>query len=109
MFLVFKNKYAIERIKDMPYQKGNKKNHYKTNKKEKIGKKKFLQKNNNKSNKSDKKKFSQKHPRISLLIKICLLLFIALIVTLAGIICGMIYGGWGDDFEITKEELVIGS
>ena len=21
----------------------------------------------------------------------------------------MIYGGWGDDFEITKEELVIGS
>ena len=93
----------------MPYQKENKKNHYKTNKKEKIGKKKFLQKNNNKSNKSDKKKFSQKHPRISLLIKICLLLFIALIVTLAGIICGMIYGGWGDDFEITKEELVIGS
>ena len=30
------------------------------------------QKNNNKSNKSEKKKFSQKHPRISLIIKICL-------------------------------------
>lgn len=98
----------------MPYQKKNKKNHYKTNKKqaykkEKTNKKKLIQKNNNNSNKSEKKKFSQKHPRISLFIKICLLLFVALIVTLAGIICGMIYGGWGDDFAITKEELVIGS
>ncbi len=26
-----------------------------------------------------------------------------------GIVVGMLYGGWGDDFEITKEELVIGS
>ena len=98
----------------MPYQKRNKKNHYKTNKKqaykkEKTNKKKLIQKNNNNSNKSEKKKFSQKHPKIALFIKICLLLFVALIVTIAGIICGMIYGGWGDDFAITKEELVIGS
>ena len=84
----------------------NKKQAYK---KEKTNKKKLIQKNNNNSNKSEKKKFSQKHPKIVLFIKICLLLFVALIVTIAGIICGMIYGGWGDDFAITKEELVIGS
>ncbi len=59
--------------------------------------------------KKEKIKFSKKHPKLSIILKICLLLFIALVVVFAGIICGMIYGGWGDDFEITKEELVIGS
>ena len=59
--------------------------------------------------KKEKIKFSKKHPKLSLILKICLLLFVALVVVFAGIICGMIYGGWGDDFEITKEELVIGS
>ena len=34
LILLFENKYAIERIEDMPYQKKNKKNHYKTNKKQ---------------------------------------------------------------------------
>ena len=59
--------------------------------------------------KKEKKKFSKKHPILSLLIKICILLVLALVVIGAGIVCGMIYGGWGDDFEITQEELVIGS
>ena len=78
-----------------------------TKKNKKVNKK--VQKDSTKKVKTNKKKFSQKHPRISLLIKICLLLFVALLVTIAGIICGMIYGGWGDDFEITQDELVIGS
>ena len=70
---------------------------------------KKVKKDSSKKSKTDKTKFSQKHPKISLLIKICLLLFVALLVTAAGIICGMIFGGWGDDFEITQDELVIGS
>ena len=97
----------------MSYKNRNRKKNYRTNKKHtnkdgNANKKMFFQRHN-KTEKSEKKKFSQKHPRIALVLKICLLLFIALIVTSAGIICGMIYGGWGDDFEITKEELVIGS
>lgn len=67
--------------------------------------------NNNTSNKtkSEKKKFSQKHPKLSIALKIILLLIIAATVVGTGIVVGMLYGGWGDDFEITKEELVIGS
>lgn len=54
-------------------------------------------------------KFSKKHPKIALTIRITFLLFAMLFVVFAGIIAGMFYGGWGSDFEITKEELVIGS
>ena len=64
----------------------------------------------NKEPKSLKKQgFFEKHKKIALFLKINLLLIIALIVAGTGIIIGMIYGGWGDDFAITKEELVIGS
>ena len=101
-------------------KKSNKKKNYRTNKRssrqnkyntknENTNNNRFYQKNKKNSDKSEKMKFSKKHPRIALIIKILLLLFVAFIVVGAGIICGMIYGGWGDDFEITKEELVIGS
>ena len=56
-----------------------------------------------------KQGFFEKHKKFALFLKINLLLIIALIVAVTGIIIGMIYGGWGDDFAITKEELVIGS
>lgn len=79
----------------------------KTKKNKKVNKK--IKNDSTKKTKTEKKKFSQKHPKISILIKICILLFLALLVVGAGIICGMIYGGWGDDFEITQDELVIGS
>lgn len=59
--------------------------------------------------KQDKKKFSAKHPKITVALRILLLLIIMIAVAGAGIVVGMLYGGWGDDFEITKEELVIGS
>ena len=81
----------------------------KNNKKESKKTKNNSIKKNNATNKKEKIKFSKKHPKLSIILKICLLLFIAFVVIVAGIICGMIYGGWGDDFEITKEELVIGS
>ena len=81
----------------------------KNNKKESKKTKNNSNKKSNATNKKEKIKFSKKHPKLSIIMKICLLLFIAFVVIVAGIICGMIYGGWGDDFEITKEELVIGS
>lgn len=59
--------------------------------------------------KKDKKKFSAKHPKITVALRILLLLIIMIAVVGTGIVVGMLYGGWGDDFEITKEELVIGS
>ncbi len=62
-----------------------------------------------KSKKTEKKKFSQKHPRISLILKILLVLILLLAVVAAGIVIGLLYGPWGDDFEITKEELIISS
>ena len=58
---------------------------------------------------TDKKKFSKKHPKIAILLRIILLVVIIIAVVGTGVFVGMIYGGWGDDFEITKEELVIGS
>ncbi len=74
----------------------------KTNKKNKKGSKNGLIK-------AEKIKFSQKHPKITIALRILLLLILIIAVIATGVVVGMIYGGWGDDFEITKEELVIGS
>ncbi len=62
-----------------------------------------------KKTKSEKKKFSQKHPKMALTIKIILLLIIIVAVIGTGIVIGMLYGAWGDEFKITEEELIIGS
>ena len=67
-------------------------------------------KKTNKSNKNNgkkKQKFSVKHPRISLAIRIIILLIVMTAVIGAGIVVGMLYGAWGQDFEISEEELVI--
>ena len=78
--------------------------------------KKENNKKNNEVNKKDKKvkkegkeKFSKKHPKITLAIRIMIVVLILLVVVAAGIFVGTLYGVWGDDFEITKEELVISS
>lgn len=57
--------------------------------------------------KKEKVKFSKKHPKLTIALRILLLIIVILVVVGAGVVVGMIYGGWGDDFEITKEELVI--
>ena len=57
--------------------------------------------------KKEKVKFSKKHPKLAIALRILLLIIVILVVVGAGVVVGMIYGGWGDDFEITKEELVI--
>ena len=60
-----------------------------------------------KKEKKKKSKFSQKHPKLSLTIKIGLLGFLAIMVIVAGIVVGMLYGMWGQDFEISEEELKV--
>lgn len=59
--------------------------------------------------KKEKVKFSKKHPKLAIALRILLMLIILIAVVGTGIVVGMLYGGWGDDFEITKEELVVGS
>ena len=78
--------------------------------KEKPGKKtKNEEKTNNNKNKNEKIKFSKRHPIITAILRIILLLIIVLAVAATGIVVGMLYGGWGEQFEISEEELVIGS
>ena len=57
--------------------------------------------------KKKKSKFATKHPKLSLTLKLGLVFFLALIVIFAGIAVGMIYGMWGQDFDISEEELKI--
>ena len=63
-----------------------------------------------KKNKKEKKnKFSNRHPKLMMAIKIFIVLFLLVCVVGAGIVAGMFFGLFGDDFEITKEELKIGA
>ncbi|MGN1296870.1 MAG: transglycosylase domain-containing protein [Clostridia bacterium] len=59
--------------------------------------------------KSKKAQDKNKHPKLKMAIKIFLVLFLLLCVIGAGIVAGMFFGLFGDDFEITKEELKIGA
>ena len=78
---------------------------------EKMSNKKRTNKKHSKNElvKTSKKKFSAKHPKLAIALKIILLVIVMVAVVGTGVVVGMLYGGWGDDFEITKEELVIGS
>ena len=63
-----------------------------------------------KGKKNKKKgKFSRKHPKIVMIIKLMLILFLLICVIGAGIIAGIFFGLFGDEFEITKDELKIGA
>lgn len=54
-----------------------------------------------------KAKFKNRHPKLSIALKIILLLIIVLIVVAAGVVIGVIYGAFGEEFEIKPEELII--
>ena len=56
-----------------------------------------------------KSKKEKKHPKLRMAIKILVIAFLLLCVIGAGIVAGMFFGLFGDDFEITKEELKIGA
>lgn len=64
---------------------------------------------NEKNQKGKKNKFSKRHPKLMLAIKIMIVLFLLLCVIGAGVVAGIFFGLFGDDFEITKEELKIGA
>ena len=69
----------------------------------KTGNKKMT--NKNKGNK--KQKFSKRHPKATIAIRITLLLLLMAIVIGSGVVVGMLYGVWGQEFEISEEELAI--
>ena len=60
-----------------------------------------------KKEKKKKSKFASKHPKLALTIKIGFVAILAFIVIAAGIVVGMLYGMWGQDFEISEEELKV--
>ena len=66
-------------------------------------------KNANGKDKKKKEKKKSKHPKLMLFIKIMIILFLLVCVVGAGIVAGAFFGLFGDDFEITKDELVIGA
>ncbi len=73
----------------------------------------FMKKTENNTDKTDKNvkdkkvKFSKKHPKIAITIRIAIILLILMIVIGTGIVVGIIYGMWGDDFDISKEDLAL--
>ena len=57
--------------------------------------------------KDTKLKFKHKHPKLSIALKIMIIVFLILCVVGAGVVIGLIYGVWGDDFKIDISELVL--
>ena len=72
-----------------------------------TGKRPVPKKGNSKKGKKDK--FSAQHPKFMMFIKIMIILFLLLCVIGAGVVVGIFFGLFGDDFEITKEELQVGA
>ena len=61
-----------------------------------------------KTKKSNKKsKFSMNHPKLMIFIKIMILLILLLCVIGAGVVAGVFFGLFGNEFEISKDELTI--
>ena len=65
-----------------------------------------LEEQKGKKNKTKKKR---KHPKLMMFFKICIIIFLLLCVIGAGIVAGIFFGLFGNDFEITKDELKIGA
>ena len=55
----------------------------------------------------NKKKKHKKHPKLMLALKIFIILVLLICIAGAGIIAALFFGVFGNDFEITKEDLVI--
>ena len=63
------------------------------------------------SNKTTAKARKKKtmNPKFKMFLKILLVIFLLLCVVGAGIVAAMFFGLFGDQFEITKEELIVGN
>ena len=93
------------RFKPEEVKNGTKKKSGKTNGKEDATRLVKVPKNG-KTTKGKKKK-NRKHPKLMLALKIFIILFLLLCILVAGAIAAIFFGVFGNDFEITKEELVI--
>ena len=58
--------------------------------------------------KKQKGKKQKKHPKLRLILKLIFVFILLFIVIVAGIVAGAFFGLFGNDFEITKDELKIG-
>ena len=68
-----------------------------------------LKNKKNKRTKNGKKtKWSERHPKLSIILKIFIVLFLLMCVVGAGIVAAIFFGLFGDDFKISKDELIIG-
>lgn len=66
-------------------------------------------KENIKSNKKVKRSKKKKmNPKLKVILKILIIMFLLLCVVGAGIVAAMFFGLFGDEFEITKEQLIVG-
>jgi len=68
--------------------------------------------NKNKTPKGTNKKKGTKrkmNPKLKMFLKILLVIFLLLCVVGAGIVAAMFFGLFGDEFEISKEELIVGT
>ncbi len=75
-----------------------------------MGKKDVKEKSSKKIVKDDthsKNKGKKKNPRNRKILKIILVTIIVIIIIMAGIFAGIFFGLFGDDFKITKEDLII--
>jgi len=74
-----------------------------------MGSKNIKEKSNNKSNNTQSKGKSKKakNPRNRKILKIILVIIVIFIIICAGICAGIFFGLFGDDFKITKEDLII--
>ena len=88
-------------------KKNTKKKPNKTSKTQKSKKPKNVNKDIKALSKDTKMKFSYKHPKLSLALKITLVVLLILCVVGAGIVIGLMYGLWGDALKIDMGELVL--
>ena len=72
----------------------------------KKGKKKVIKRDKTRT-KSGKKKFRYRHPRIATIIRIALIVLILLTIIGIAIAIGSVYGFFGDELKISKEDLVL--
>lgn len=61
----------------------------------------------NKNSRTSKKTSKKSHPLLRKIIKIIIILIIVLLIIGAGVFAGIFFGLFGDDFKITKDDLLI--
>ena len=90
----------------MPNSSNNHSKRSRTRKPNKIENKKITKKSPKGKKGNSKKKMN---PKFKMFLKVLLVIFLLLCVIGAGIVAAMFFGLFGDEFEITKEELTAGS